>query len=164
MAESFWRVRAHWGKWISCAQGPDGPCARGALRADELLLIHGNPQVFGQFRRKERWGSRKIGRSTCQTPNSWTKKTKSHKIQQIARKFFGAIFCGDFRICTENNKIKLASGGMGLQDVNKPFSWYQDVVGQNPRGYLVTLGGGKEEEHLRTQDTKHSNKTKYHIH
>ena len=30
--------------------------------------------------------------------------------QQIGRKFFGAIFGGDFRIRTKNNKIKLESG------------------------------------------------------
>ena len=77
---------------------------------------------FGGFRGGnggDCWGG---ARSTCQTSNPWTKTTKSHKIQQIARKFFGAIFVGNFRIWTKNNKIKLANGGMGLQDVNQPCS------------------------------------------
>ena len=35
-------------------------------------------------------------RFICQTTNPWTKTTKSHKILQIARKLFGAIFVGIF--------------------------------------------------------------------
>ena len=71
----------------------------------------GGKAKFGGFRGGKGgdcWGG---ARSTCQTSNPWTKTTKSHKIQQIARKIFGAIFVGDFRIWTKNNKIKLASGG-----------------------------------------------------
>ena len=44
--------------------------------------------------------------------------TRSNKLQE---KICGH-FCGDFRIWTKNNKIKLANGGIGLQDVNKPCS------------------------------------------
>ena len=43
----------------------------------------------------------------------------SDKLQEI---FFWGYFCGDFGIWTKNNKIKLANGGMGLQDVNQPCS------------------------------------------
>ena len=52
------------------------------------------------------WGG---ARSTCQTSNPWTKTTKSHKIQQIARKIFGPIFVGIFEL-RKNNKIELANG------------------------------------------------------
>ena len=47
------------------------------------------------------WGG---ARSTCQTSNPWTKTTKSHKIQQIARKFFGAIFVGIFEFGRKTTK------------------------------------------------------------
>ena len=47
------------------------------------------------------WGG---ARSTCQTSNPWTKTTKSHKIQQITRKNFGAIFVGIFEFGRKTTK------------------------------------------------------------
>ena len=43
----------------------------------------------------------------------------SQDLTNCKTKFWG-YFCGDFWSWTKNNKIKLANGGMGLQDVNKP--------------------------------------------
>ena len=59
---------------------------------------------FGGFRGGKGgdcWGG---ARSTCQTSNPWTKTTKSHKIQQIARKKFGAIFVGIFEFGRKTTK------------------------------------------------------------
>ena len=90
-----------WSKWGPCARGlVCTGCARSGRKASD-------PWGFSkvrQFRGFGRWGSRKMGRSTCQTPNSWIKTTKSHKIQQIARNFFGAIFVGIFEFGRKTTK------------------------------------------------------------
>jgi hypothetical protein len=95
------------------ARGGQGQTARGCGHpgVSDLGGIFWEMAKFGGFR-GGKGGDEGVGaRSTCQTTNPWTKTTKSHKIQQIARKIFGGYFCGDFRIRTKNNKIKLANGG-----------------------------------------------------
>ena len=46
-----------------------------------------------------------MGRSTCQTRNSWIKLTKSHKIQQIARKKLGLFLVGIFELGQKATKL-----------------------------------------------------------
>ena len=62
---------------------------------------------FGGISRGRRWGR---ARSTSYTPNPRIKINKSSSNQRISKKF-GAIFCGDFRIYDEINKIKLEKEG-----------------------------------------------------
>ena len=121
MAESSWMVRAH---------GVSEACVHGVSRARvhgvcwERMTSSGSVGIFQDKDNFEDLEGGEAGRWVdplaklqirgSKQPNL----TRSNKLQE---KNLG-YFCGDFRIWTKNNKIKLANGGMGLQDVNQPCS------------------------------------------
>jgi hypothetical protein len=102
-----------------CEARVHGSCGHGVScsRAHGVFRMRKNNPKFMVNRKKFweiQWWERlmMVGGfgSSCQFINSWTKSTKSHKIQQIARKIWG-YFCGDFRIGTKSNKIRLEYEG-----------------------------------------------------
>ena len=81
----------------SSVLGADSPVRAEKARTWNFWAeIDGEDVKFAVFRGGKGGDCWEGARSTCQTSNPWTKTTKSHKIQQIARKLFGAIFVGIF--------------------------------------------------------------------